>query len=156
MREIEMNKGIFTEEDIAFGAEHPTLGPNYSAAQRFMESVMRDFEDNHIKPLSDAVTKVVTDQITEKVWEVFQDSLLVDAEYNLQNAIRNMVDGTVKALLSGEKWAMQRYPLASKYEAEKVRAAIAAHIQDDLAKARIADLEADVANLRESLEWARR
>lgn len=79
----------------------------------------------------------------------------MDTEYNAANAIRSMVNDTVKALLSGEKWAMERYPLAARYDAEKVRAAIAAHIPDDIAKARIADLEKQVADLSQRLEWAR-
>ncbi len=146
---------IFTEHDLAEGLANPTLGPEYFAARSFMERTMRGFQDEHLKPLADAVTKTVTDQITEKVWEAVQDSLLIDAEYNVQNTIWRMVNETVKALLSGEKWAMTRYPLASRYDAERVRAAIAKHIPDELAQARIADLEAEIKRLQEQLEWRR-
>ncbi len=50
---------------------------------------------------------------------------------------------------------MERHPLAARYDAEKVRAGIAAHIPDVIAKARIADLEKQVADLNQRLEWAR-
>ncbi len=148
--------GGFTEENIADGEANPTLGPAYFAARDFVGRVMVNFEEEHIKPLADAVTKAVTDQITEKVWDAFRDGLLTDTEYNAQGHIWHLVDDTVKALLSGESWAIQRYPLASRYDADKVREAVARHIPDELAKARIADLEAEIASLKQSLEWARR
>lgn len=150
-----MTDPIFTDADIAEGLANPALGPEYFAARSFMERVLAGFREEHIKPLADEITKEVTDKIAEKVWQVFQDSLLSDTEYNAQMVIERMVNDTVKALLSGDKWAMRRYPLASRYDAEAVRAAIAAHIPDELAKARIADLEAKVASLQKSLAWVR-
>lgn len=146
---------IFTEEDIEFGENTPILGPEYSAARRFMEGFAESLREEHLQPFTDEIVKTITDKIREKVWEDFNDYLLMDTEYNAANAIRSMVNDTVKALLSGEKWAMERYPLAARYDAEKVRAAIAAHIPDDIAKARIADLENQVADLSQRLEWAR-
>lgn len=146
---------IFTNEDIEFGEQHPVLGPEYSAARSFMERFAESFRDEHLEPFMDVVVKNITDRIQEKARESLLDFLLQDTEYNAQNAIRSMVNDTVKALLSGERWALERYPLAARYEAEKVRAAIAAHIPDDLAKARIADLEKQVSDLQRSLEWAR-
>ena len=147
---------IFTDEDIAFGYSTPVLGPEYSAARSFMERFMEGWEDEHLKPLAEAVAKEVTDKIREKVWDDFRDYLLMDTEHNAAGAIRGMVNDTVKALLTGEKWAMERYPLASRYESDKIRAAIAAHIPDELAAARIADLEAELKQAREQLEWVRR
>ena len=146
----------FTDEDIAFGERHPVLGPEYSAARSFMERFAESFRDEHLKPMADEITKLIGDQIRDRVWDDFRDFLLADVEQNAAGAIRGMVNDTVKALLSGDAWALERYPLAARYDAEKVRAAIAAHIPDDIAKARIADLENQVADLRQSLEWARR
>jgi hypothetical protein len=146
----------FTDDDIDFGHKHPILGPEYSAARSFMERFMMGWEDEHLKPLAEAVCKEVTDRIRDKVWDDFRDYLLMDTETNATGAIREMVECSVRALLSGEKWALERYPFANRHDADKVRAAIAAHIPDEVAKARIADLEKEVAQLRESLEWARR
>lgn len=146
---------IFTEDDIEFGENTPVLGPEYSAARRFMEGFAESFREEHMQPFTDEIVKTVTEKIREKVWEDFNEYLLTDTEYNAQGAIYRMVNDTVKALLSGEKWAMDRYPLAARYDAEKVRAAIAGHIPDGIAKARIADLEKQVADLNERLDWAR-
>ena len=150
------NETTFTEDDILFGEGTPVLGPEYSAARSFMDRFAANFRDEHLQPLADEITKEVTDRIRDKVWDDFRDYLIMDTEQNAAGAIRGMVNDTVKALLSGESWAMQRYPLAARYDAEKVRAAIASHIPDEIAKARIADLEKQVADLRQSLEWARR
>lgn len=147
---------IFIEEDIEFGEQNPTLGPEYSAARAFMERFAESFRDEHLEPFMAGIVKDVTDKIQEKARESLLDFLLQDVEYNAQGAIYRMVNDTVKALLSGERWALKRYPLATRYDAEKVRAAIAAHIPDELAKARIADLEKQVSDLQRSLEWARR
>lgn len=150
-----MTAPIFTEDDIEFGETHPALGPEYSAARSFMERFAESFREEHLQPFADEIIKTVTEKIREKVWDDFQDYLLQDTEYNAQGAIYRMVNDTVKALLSGEKWAMDRYPLAARYDAEKVRAAIAAHIPDEIAKARISDLEKQVKDLTERIEWAR-
>lgn len=146
---------IFTADDTEFGLSHPTLGPEYSAARSFMDRFMSGWEDEHLRPLAESVAKEVTERIREKVWDDFRDYLLMDTEYNAAGAIRQMVNDTVKAILSGERWAMQRYPLAERYDAEKIRAAIARHIPDKIAARRIEDLEEQVKKLTESLEWAR-
>ena len=147
---------IFTDEDIEFGEIHPVLGPEYSAARSFMDRFAASFRDEHLQPMSDEIVKIITDKIREKVWDDFRDYLISDAEQNAAGAIRSMVNDTVKALLSGNRWALERYPLAARYDAEEVRKAIAMHIPDEIAKARIADLEKQVADLKQSLEWARR
>lgn len=151
-----MSAAAFTPEDMAEAANYPSLGPEYFACRRFMDRFMEAWTDEHLKPLADAVTKAVTDQIREKVWDDFRDYLLMDTESNAQHAMRQMVNESVKALLSGQEWALQRYPLASDYSTIETRAKIAALIPDGIAKARIADLEKEVADLRSSLEWARR
>lgn len=148
-----MNDEIFTAEDIAGAEAHPPLGPEYFAARRFMERFVAGWQDEHLKPLADEITKEVTDRIRERVWDDFRDYLLQDTEVNAQGAIRHMVQSTVEALLSGEKWAMERYPLANNYSAQKVRAAIAEHIGDEIAARRIAELEAEVKRLEERLAY---
>lgn len=146
---------IFTAEDVEFAEQNPVLGAEYSAARRFMEGFAESFREEHLQPFTDEIVKTITDKVRERVWEDFNNYLLMDTEYNAQGAIYRMVNDTVKALLSGEKWAMAHYPLAARYDAEKVRAAIASHIPDAIAKARIADLEKQVSDLQERLDWAR-
>ena len=144
---------IFTAEDFAQADGYPTLGPEYFAARRVMERFMAGWQEEHLKPLADAICKEVTDRIREKVWDDFRDYLLMDTETNAQGAIRDMVHRTVEALLSGEKWAMERYPLANNYGAQKVRAAIAEHVGDEIAVRRITELEAEVKRLEERLSY---
>ena len=144
---------IFTADDIAEAEAHPPLGAEYFAARRFMDRFMSGWQDEHLKPLADEISKEVTDRIREKVWDDFRDYLLMDTETNAQGAIRDMVHRTVEALLSGEKWAMERYPLANNYGAQKVRAAIAEHVGDEIAVRRITELEAEVKRLEERLSY---
>jgi len=110
---------IFTEEDIEFGENTPILGPEYSAARRFMEGFAESFREEHLQPFTDEIVKTITDKIREKVWEDFNDYLLMDTEYNAANAIRSMVNDTVKALLSGEKWAMETLPTGGAIRCRK-------------------------------------
>jgi len=144
---------VYTEDDIAQAEQYPNLGAEYFAARRFMERFTKGWEDDHLKPLADTVAKEVCDRIKEKVWDDFRDYLLIDTEYNAQGVIREMVHGSVQALLSGEKWAMERYPLANDYTAQGVRKAIAEHIGDEIAQRRIAELEAEVKRLEERLAY---
>lgn len=139
----------FTDEDIAIG---PVLGPEYRASQRFAEGVMADFQEEHLQP----IIKMVADQVQDKLWDVARDWLLQDTETNVQGAVRDMVNQTVDALLTGKEWAMQRYPYADYSRGEKIRKAVAQHGGDELLMRRIADLEAEVAKQKETIDWLRR
>jgi hypothetical protein len=141
----------FTAEDIAEGEEYQSLGPEYFAARRVTERAMASFQDEHFKPLLDAFA----DQFADKLWDSVRDHLLSDTEMNLQTSVCGMVEGTIRALLTGEEWAMRRYPFCDYRDGEKIRKAIAEHSGDAVARARIADLEAEVARLTESLRSAR-
>jgi len=139
----------FTDEDIAIG---PVLGPEYRASQRFAEGVMADFQEEHLQP----IIKMVADQVQDKLWDVARDWLLQDTETNVQGAVRDMVNQTVDALLTGKEWAMQRYPYADYSRGEEIRKAVAKHGGDELLMRRIADLEAEVAKQKETIDWLRR
>ena len=139
----------FTDEDIAIG---PVLGPEYRASQRFAEGVMADFQEEHLQP----IIKMVADQVQDKLWDVARDWLLQDTETNVQGAVRDMVNQTIDALLTGKEWAMQRYPYADYTRGEEIRKAVAKHGADDLLMARIADLEAEIAKQKETIDWLRR
>ena len=139
----------FTDEDIALG---PVLGPEYRASQRFAEGVMKDFQDEHLQPLM----KIIADEVQDKLWDVARDRLLQDTETNVHGAVRDMVEQTINALLTGKEWAMQRYPYADYSKGEEIRKAVAVHGGDELLMRRIADLETEVAKKEETIQWLRR
>ena len=142
---------IFTAEDLAEGESYGSLGPEYFAARRTAEAVMAKFQDEHFKPLIDEFT----DQFRDKLWGDVSDFLIGDTEQNVASSIRQMVDGTVRALLTGEEWAMRHYPYCDYRDGEKIRKRIAEHSGDEIARLRIADLEKELARLKSVLEWQR-
>ncbi len=142
----------FTADDFAQADTYGNLGPAYFAAQRVMADFMKAFTDEHLHPM----VKAISDEIYSQVQTSFEAYLFENAELNTASAIDRMVHETVKALLAGDEWAMKRYPLASRYEADKVREAIAKHIPAQLQDARIKDLEAEVARLTEDVKFLRR
>ena len=144
-----MDNLTFTDDDIAIGRD---LGPEYRASQRFAEGVMKGFQDEHLQPLM----KIIADEVQDKLWDVARDWLLQDTETNVHGAVRDMVNQTIDALLTGKEWAMQRYPYADYTRGEEIRKAVAKHGADDLLMARIADLEAEIAKQKETIDWLRR
>ena len=141
-----------TPEDVAQSDGYETLGPGYFAARRIAEQLMAGVESDPFKK----VAEKVTDDIRTAVYEYVEDHMRSDMESNLKSHIVDMVDSTVKALLTGEKWAMERYPLSTRYDAVDMRAACAKHGGEPLLMQRIADLEKEQERLRQHLEWARR
>lgn len=139
----------FTEKDIAIG---PVLGPEYRASQRFAEGVMDNFKEEHLQP----IVKMVVDEMQDRLWDVARDWLLQDTETNVHGAVRDMVNQTVDALLTGKEWAMQRYPYADYNRGEEIRKAVAKHGGDELLMRRIADLEAEIVKQKETIDWLRR
>jgi len=143
---------MFTEKHIEEGAEMPTLGPAYFCSKEVIERAMAGVQDSDFKPL----IKEFSRQFTEAVWATVQDHLLVDTEMNLQGAMWRQVDDMVKHILAGEDWAMTKFALGSRYDCEKIRAAVAAHIPQQIMDKRITDLEAEVKMLRSHLDLMRR
>lgn len=144
------NSGI-TPADIEQAGSYDVLGPGYFAARRMAEGLMAGVESEPLKK----VTEKVTQDIKDAVYEYVEDHLRSDLESNLQGHLVNLLDSTVKALLTGEDWAMQRYPLSTRYDAVDVRAACAKHGGEPLLMARIADLEKRVGELAEALRVER-
>lgn len=144
----------FTPDELAQAADYPILGPAYFSARAAAERCMEAFEAEHFKPLIEKFA----DELRGRLWSDVETFLLSDVECNLQGSVWQMVDATTRALLTGEKWALERYVVDDQRigEASKVRAAIVEHCGDQLRDQRIADLEKQVADLKQSLEWARR
>lgn len=139
---------IITDEDKAFAAEHPSLGANWNTSYRIAEAVMADWQDDDFKKIVDKAV----DAIGEKLWDSVRDSLAFDTQCNIRGYIRQMVDETVIALLLGERWALERYPLAKNHDGEKIRKAIAEHIPDEIIDGRLSDIAADNAYLRNAVK----
>jgi hypothetical protein len=140
-----------TDADVQQAKNYEVLGPAYFAARRVAERVMQGVE---AEPLQKVAAKVV-DDIRDAVYGYVEDHMRSDMESNLQGYLTDMVDSTVKALLTGEEWAMNRYPLSKRYDAVDVRAACAKHGGEPLLMARIDDLEKRVGELAESLRFER-
>ena len=138
---------MIEQSDIDEAGKYSVLGPQYFAARRIAERFMEKFEVEHFKPL---IEKAVS-EFHDKLWEGVVDSFLYDTEGGLQSRMWEQIDASVEALLSGEPWALQRYCLGNRYDQEKVRAAVAKHIPQELQDKRIADLEAQLARANETI-----
>lgn len=144
-----MDEIKFNESDAE---EYPALGPAYFASQRFAGRLMEGFREEHLQP----IVKMIADAVSDKLWDDARDYLLSDTENNVAGAVREMVEQTVEALLTGKEWAMNRYPYADYSKGEEIRAAVAKHGGDKLLMARIADLEATIAKRDETISFLRR
>lgn len=142
----------FTDEELAEATKWDTLGPEYFGARKAATEFMAKFEADQFKPMVDSFVG----EFRDKLWSDITDFLLSDTESNLHMAVARMVKGTVEALLTGEEWALRRYPLAAEYDADKIRKAIAEHVGDEVARLRIEALEKEIEDLKQRLEWSRR
>lgn len=143
---------MITDAHVAEAEQFKTLGPAYFCSREVVERAMAGVQTSDLRPLLDAFVK----QFSDAVWSGMQDHLLSDTEMNLQGAMYRQVDDIVKYMLSGEKWAVEKYALGDRYDCANVRAAIAKHLPDDIRNARISDLEAEVERLRKDNEFLRR
>lgn len=132
-------------------AEHPVLGPHYFAARDVAEKFMADFDPEHFTPL----IKKASDDLYSALQERLESFLMSDVESNLQGTIWRQIDESVKALLSGQRWALERYLLGTKYNCDKIREAVAKVIPAELQDARIRDLEEEIERLRKDNAWLR-
>lgn len=132
------------------GAEHPVLGPHYFAARDVVDKFMAQFEPEPFEP----IIKKAADELYMSLHERLEQFLLSDVEQNLHGTIWRQIDASVEALMSGERWALERYALTKKYgDGEKIREAVAKHIPAELQEGRVADLEKEVARLKDSLKY---
>ena len=95
-----------------------------------------------IKALADDMA----DRFSCLVHEYFDGRFRSDMEDNIKIHISNSVESVVEHLLAGNRPHLEKYVLKSYRD--DVREAVARHLGDELAKARIADLEREVEMLR--------
>lgn len=148
--------GIYEERaagksDAELCAERPRLEPEYTRANAVAEKVMAQFEAEQFKPL----LKKVADAVTEHLWDIFRDHIVSDTEMNVAGHIRDRIESSIRALLAGEKWAVEKYCLQN-YRQEEVREAIARHIPIELQDKRLQELEAENKRLKEHVDFMRR
>lgn len=134
----------FDDEFLAEGEKSPVLGPHYFDARAVAERIVTKFEDEDFK----GMIEKFADQFRDELWNSVQSSLLSDVECNVQGEIWRMVDNVVRAILGGNKWALDRYVLGDRYDCAEVRAAVAALIPAELQNPRISDLEVEIDRLR--------
>jgi hypothetical protein len=143
------DKAKATDEELCH--DHSCIEPEYTRANALVERVMVQFEAEQFKPL----LKKVADAITEHLWDIFRDHIISDTEMNVAGHIRDRIESSIRALLAGEKWAIEKYCLGN-YRQEEVREAIAKHIPQELQDKRLQELEAENKRLKEIIEWMRR
>lgn len=145
------NANTITDDHINESGDS-VLSPAYFASREIASQFMAKFSDEHFAPLAKEFSKLFYEKLNEDIlaW------LLADTESNLHGWMYRQVDDCVKALLTGQKWALDRYALAERYDSgQTIRAAVAQHIPKELQDARIADLEAENEKLRKDVEWYR-
>jgi len=141
---------MFAEEDLIEGEKAPVLGPHYFDSRRVAQNFMEKFEAEQFKPMID---KFASD-LQDRLWGDMQNHLMSDTESNLQGDMWRMIDNCVKALLTGEGWALKRYALSERYnDGEKIRQAVAAYVPKEIQDMRIADLEDQVKRLKDDLHF---
>jgi hypothetical protein len=145
----------YTAEEEEFAESHPSLGAEYKAADAAARRFLAHWEEEHAEKLMAAIMNPVLNTVRDQVWSAFQDWLLCDAEYNAANEMRRMVENSVNALIGGREWASVKYIRPGAYRSEEVRATLAKLYSDEIKDARIADLEAEIERLKESLRFAR-
>jgi hypothetical protein len=131
---------------------YDVLGPNYFAARDVAEKFMEKFEADHFKPL----LKKAGDELYSQMQESLENYLLSDVESNIQGTIWRQIDDSVEALLSGQKWALEKYLLGTRYDHGKIREAVAKLVPAELQDARVKDLEEENKRLREQIETLQR
>jgi len=146
---------VYSAEITAEAEQHPVLGAEYFAAREAADRFMAHWKEEHAERFAEEIIKPVLDIATERVWDAFRDHLLTDTTSNIQNEMQRMVEQSVRALIGGEKWANVKYIEYPYREGEKVRETLAKLHSDPIKDGRIADLEKQVADLKQRLEWAR-
>ena len=145
-----MNNDIITDDDVSKGASS-TLGAHYFSSRRIVRDAMSALED---KSFDDAVSEI-TKKLYEKLYDAVECSMWGDVECNLQSKMWTMVDEIVRGILSGDRWVLDRYVLGSRYDCEKIRAAVSQHLGDELRDHYVTDLEKKIETLESDVKWFR-
>lgn len=143
------DKAKLSDEELC--KDGSIIEPEYTRSHVIAEKIIAQFEAEQFKPL----IKKIEDMVGEHLWDMVRDSLLDDTTHNIAGEIRDRVEKTIEALLGGNQWAVEKYILAQRYQRDEIRKQLAALIPEQLQDARIADLEKEVAKLKEDLQRER-
>ncbi len=142
----------FTDEDFKEAAGYTNLGPAYFAARRAADALFTGDKALEFNKVLDQASNKIKDAL----YEYTSGYLKSDMQDVLESYIRQMVEDTVKALCTGEEWALKQYPLSQYHDGQQIRAAIAQHCGESVLKLRVVELEKEVARLTESIGYMRR
>lgn len=145
----------YSAEIQAEAEKMPSLGAEYFEARDVVRRFMENWTEEDAQKLADAIVKPALDAVHDKVWDSFRDHLMSDVEYNVQAEMRRMVEDSVRALIGGRKWANVKYISPEGYATEEVRETLAKLYSDEIKDGRIADLEKQVARLKDDLRFYR-
>lgn len=145
----------YSAEITAEAEKHPNLGGEYFAAHAASERFMATWKEEHAEKFADDIMKPVMDMVMSRVWDAFREFMMADAEQNVADEMRRMVESSVKALIGGDRWANVKYISPEGYGTDKVRATLAKLYSDEIKDGRIADLEREVERLSKDLAWYR-
>jgi hypothetical protein len=144
------------QTDAELCRHYPTIEPEWTHGHEKAAQVLKQFEAEHFKP----ILKTLSDAMTEHLWDIFRNYLLSDTESNLECYMRQRIERSVQALLGCEQWVVEKYVMDKYDSGKQIRKTLAALIPRELQEARIADLEAELANVQEELQrersWSRR
>lgn len=146
----------YTAEELAKADSYENLGAEYFAAQAAAERFLKHWQSEHAEKLAEAIIKPILDEVKGQVWDAFRDFLLSDTEYNVASEMRAMVEKSVTALIGGKSYAYVKYISPAGYESGHVRETLAKLYADEIKDARIADLEKQLEQAKEDVEWFRR
>ena len=139
---------FITEADVEEN-KSGVLGPAYFASRRIVEAALVDLPHDALKP----IVKRFVDDAYDRLQEAVEKAIWFDAEMNLQGKMYSGIDEVIMAIIEGKDWAIKRYGIdeARWTQGPAMREAIAKHLPNEMQQGRIADLEAEVARLREHL-----
>ncbi len=130
---------------------HPSIEPEYTRAHALAEKVMAQFQAEHFE----VIVKKLTDYLREHLWDLVRDTIIDDTEQNIAGHIRDRVESSIEALLSGQEWALRKYTM-NKYDHAGIRKKIAEQIPQELQLLRLKEVEEENRRLRDALELERR
>lgn len=146
---------MIEEKHIEKSKDYSALGPSYFAASELCENFFSEWEPENLEGIAQKVAEEISGKIHNELRDFIWDGQL---ESSLQSKAYQMVDDTVKALLTGEKWAIDRYVMNDRYnDGAVLREKLARMIPQEIQDKRIADLEAQLEKIKkERDEWIER
>ena len=140
----------FDQKYLDEAESYKSLGPAYFDARNFTDALAERFHEELFLPM----VKKFSDDLYSELETTVRNSLISDATVNVQGEIWRMVDNMVEALLSGERWALDRFVLNDRYDHQKIRGAVAKLVPVEVQNIRIAELADENKRLSERLAGA--